>query len=575
MAQYKTDLRDINFTLFEQLKVQDQIEDYSANDLKDIVLQFDKFVEGEIFPSRVLGDEEGVRLTKDGVLAPECFKAANKSYYANGWFGLGLPEDIGGMPVPEAVRVACSSLYIGANIAYSMYPGLSIGVLNVIRLIGTEAQKNQLIPLMMDGRMGGTMCLTEAGAGSDVGASKATAIPADNNLYKIKGVKIFISGGESDLYDNNIHLVLARTPNAPEGTKGLSLFIVPRYRINADGSVGEANNVKCTKIEEKMGIHGSATCEITFGADGDCYGELIGEEFAGMPNMFLLMNEARLMCGTQGEGQANLVTILTEQYAKERVQFDKEIYKHPDVKRMLLKMRSLSRGMRSMNLYLSNLFDTARLGDKEAEEEIALLTPICKSFCTDEGFNVSVEAIQVHGGYGYCTEYGIEQFARDTKIASIYEGTNGIQAIDFVMRKILRDEGKAFNALAAKMTKTLSQSHADFSEEATLMADLLGDAQKIVGQFAALASENKIDLVLSGCTDFQNYCANLIVAWRLLDAANIAMDGKAQANNDDERSFYQSKIADFKFFCRHLLTRNVGYRYRFLNLDEVIPSLEL
>lgn len=265
---------------------------------------------------------------------------------------------------------------IGANVSWSMYYGLTQGAMNVILKVGSQEQKDLYVPKMMEGSWGGTMCLTEAGAGSDVGNAKTTAKPLDNGQYAISGTKIFISSGESDLYENNIHLVLARTPGSPEGTKGLSLFIVPRFKINEDGSNGESNNVRCTKLEEKMGLHGQATCELTFGQDGECVGELIGKEHEGIVNMFIMMNEARLLCGLQGESQANLVYMLTEQYAKERSQFGTEIINLPDVKRMLLKMRSTARGLRALCLYTGNLFDKAEKGDEQAEKEIALFTPI-------------------------------------------------------------------------------------------------------------------------------------------------------------------------------------------------------
>ena len=489
MAKYKTDLQDINFTLFDLLKADRHIEGYEANDLKDIIAQFDKFVENEVYPTRQVGDHEGVQLTESGVKVPACFHTANKAFYENGWYVLGYPEDIGGMPCPESVALACTSLINGANVAFSMYYGLTKAAMNVIWKIGSDAQKQNFAAKMMSGEWGGTMCLTEPGAGSDVGAAKTTATPKGDGKYSIKGVKIFISSGDNDLYENLVHLVLARTPGAPEGTKGLSLFIVPKIRED-----GSSNNVKCTKIEEKMGIHGSATCELTFGGEGECLGEMIGAEFEGMPNMFIMMNEARLLCGVQGESQANLAYMLTEQYAKERSQFGKEIINLPDVKRLLLKMRSVSRGMRALNLYVGDLFDQIHHGDSSLEDEVALLTPICKAYGSEEGFNVAVDAIQVHGGYGFCSEYGIEQFARDTKIATIYEGTNAIQAADFVMRKILKDQGAAFASLGKKIQATLKRTNG-FSKEVAVMGANLQEAQAILENFGKLAAAKNFDAI--------------------------------------------------------------------------------
>ena len=575
MAKFRTDIKDISFNLFRDLKVQEHTEDYGENDLKDILIQFDKFTENEVYSCRMEGDEKGVKLDPvEGVLVPESFKIAAHKYYENGWYGLGYPEEIGGMPAPQSVMTACSSIYNGANVALSMYSGLSQGAMNVILQVGSKEQKDKFIPPMMEGRWGGTMCLTEPSAGSDVGAAKTTATPNDDGTYSIKGVKIFISSGESDIYENNIHLVLARTPGSEEGTKGLSLFIVPRYQIKDDGSSGESNFVKCTKIEEKMGIHAQATCELTFGGEGVCRGWLIGKEHEGIVNMFIMMNEARLLCGVQGESQANLAYELTEQYTKERSQFGKEIIHHPDIKRMLLKMRAMSRGMRSLILYTANLFDLEHKGDELAPKELALLTPVCKAFCTDEGFQVAVDAIQVHGGYGYCSEYGIEQFARDTKIATIYEGTNGIQALDFVMRKILKDKGETFMALGEKIQKTLMlPSAGNWKIETASLATSMQKAKSILEKYGQYAAENNFDSILATSTDFLTYCGNLIVAWRLLQGACIAQDLIDQGSDDEE--YLKSKIVDFQIFCQHYLTRNTGIAQSILNYDQKWTSIEL
>lgn len=575
MAKYQSDLQDIYFNLFELLKVQDHIDDFEENDLKEIINQFDKFVESEIFPTRMIGDEQGVHLTEKGVQTPECFKSSLSKFYENGWYGLGYPEEIGGMPTPHSVTFACTSLYVGSNVALSMYTGLTQGNMNVILKIGSEEQKNLYVPPMMEGRWGGTMCLTESGAGSDVGAVKTIATPKDDGSYAIKGVKIFISSGDSDIYENNIHLVLAKTPGAPEGTKGISLFIVPKYKINQDGSNGDYNNVKCTKIEEKMGIHGSSTCELTFGGEGECIGHLIGNEMEGMANMFIMMNEARLLCGIQGESQANLAYELTKQYAQERSQFSKEIVSHPDVKRMLLKMRAVSRGMRSLVLYTANLFDLEKKGAEDAAAEVALLTPICKGYCSDEGFNVAVDAIQVHGGYGFCTEYGIEQFARDTKIATIYEGTNGIQAIDFVMRKILKDNAKTFQVLGGKIEASLKEAQGKgFDSEVAMLGKSLQKAGECVAFYGKKAVEKKFDDILATATDFLSMCGNIVVAWRLLKGALKAVE-LSEGGSQDLKSFYQSKVDDFKVFSQHYLTKNTGLSQCILNFDQDIMSIEL
>lgn len=571
MAQFKTDLRDIYFNLFNVLKIQDHTG-YAENDMKDIINECNKFIEKEIYPSRTIGDQEGVQLSKDGkVTVPPSFHKPFKSYYENGWFGIGYPEEIGGMPSPHSVSLVCQSIMNGANVSFAMYPGLTRGAMDVILKVGTQDQQDTYVPKMMTGEWGGTMCLTEPGAGSDVGAGITTATPTGSGTYKIKGVKIFISSGDNDLYQNVIHLVLARTPGAPAGTKGLSLFIVPKIRLD-----GTPNDVRCTKIEEKMGIHGQATCEITFGGTGNCEGYLIGKELEGIVNMFIMMNEARLLCGVQGEAQANLATMLTEQYARERSQFGKEIITHPDVKRTLLKMRSMSRALRALVLYTADLFDRLHHGDNSVANEIAFLTPICKAYCSDEGFNVAVDAIQVHGGYGFCSEYGIEQFARDTKIATIYEGTNGIQAVDFTMRKVLKDNAQTFMGVGAKIQKTMARPEAqNFKEEVGLIAKNMEKAQAILQRFAAQAKAGQTDAILFHATSFLSFSGNLVASWLLLESACEASKQMNNANNAEEKDYYQSKILDFKFFVQQQLVKNVGLAHSMLNFEEDLSQLKV
>ena len=574
MAKYKTDLEDIYFNLFELLEVQNNTDVFEVSDMKEIIREFDKFVEHEVFPTRKGSDEEGVKLEDGGVKVPKCFQKPNQLMYENGWFGLGLPEELGGIPSLESVTTACSSIITGANVSFSMYCGLSKAAMNVIRLVGTKEQKDTYIEKMCQGAWGGTMCLTEAGAGSDVGAIQTTATKNDDGTYKIHGTKIFISSGDNDLYENIIHLVLARIPGAPEGTKGISLFIVPKMK-HAEGSVTGSNDVLCTKVEDKMGIHAQATCELLFGDSGDCAGELIGKENEGIVAMFIMMNEARLMCGIQGESQANLVYELTLQYAKERIQFGTEIANLPNVKTKLLGMRAMCRGLRALHLYAANLFDLGELGKKWAPAEVALLTPICKGYGSENGFNVAVDAIQTHGGYGYCTDYGIDQFARDTKIATIYEGTNEIQAIDFVTRKILKDQGKALMALGGKIENTLkTKEAAKWPQESALMGQSLTDAGKIMKVFGDLASKNQFNEILEGSHEFMTFCANLITSWLLLKSAIIA-DGKIESSSGDQKKYYESKVVDYQVFAQRYLVNNLGLAKRALEFSLSYSKVEI
>lgn len=553
MAKYKVDQQDILFTLNDVLNISGHEKyGFDAASVKEILIEYDKFVAAEIYPTRQESDEVGVKMTEAGVVVPECLKSMHKKFYDMGWFALGVPEDIGGTPVPNGLSSACTSLIAGGNVAWSMYPGLTKGAMKTMYTVGDEYVKSTYIPSIVSGEWGGTMCLTEAGAGSDVGNLKSTAKPIDGKegWYKIKGTKIFISSGESDLYQNNIHLVLARTPDGEEGTKGISLFVVPRFKINADGSLGESNDVTCPSFEHKMGIHASATCVLNFGEADDCEGYLLGNEFDGMQNMFIMMNEARLDCGIQGESAANLSYELTKQYVAERVQFGTELDKHPDVAKTLLKMRAMARALRGIILYTADLFDQVD-GDESLESRISLLTPICKSFGSDQGFNVSVDAIQAHGGYGYCTEYGIEQFARDTKIASIYEGTNGIQAMDYTMRKILKDGGKAYLNLMEEIKASTQDLDNNFTSEKKIYEEAIKAAGESMDFIGKAAQSKNMNMVLQSCTDFLNLNAHILAAWRLLVAAKKAQEKLKESGS--EREYLETKIVDFKIYCSQYL----------------------
>lgn len=577
MGKYHADLRDIEFNLFDVLNIQ-RLKQFGLEeaDYRGIITEYNKFVENEIFPSREPSDVHGVKMVDGKVKVAPVLHPVQKGFYENGWYALGLPADIGGTPVPEALYTSCMSLATGANCAWMMYPGLTRAAMNVLRLKGNDFMKNVIVPKMFSGEWGGTMCLTEPGAGSDVGALKSTAKPLGNGKYAIKGTKIFISSGESDLYQNNIHLVLARTPSGGEGTKGISLFVVPRFKISDTGAIAGDNHVQCSKIEHKMGIHASATCELQFGQTGETEGWMIGDEFEGMSTMFIMMNEARLYCGIQGESQANLAYLMADKYVRERVQFGKEIVNHPDIRRNLLRMRAVSRGMRAVCMYTADLFDKVHeTGDHKYEGLIGLMTPICKAYCSEQGFQVAVEALQAHGGYGYCTEYGIEQFVRDTKIATIYEGTNGIQAIDFVMRKILKDGGKAITNLSTEIiTSVGGLDESVFKKEKELFSKVLISAQATMQHISGLAQKNQFNLVLQHCTDFLQFASQLVLAWRLMESAKIAQK-KLSSASGDEKKYLESKMVDFKTYCAHYLVHNLSIAKTITDYADDVTALEL
>jgi hypothetical protein len=577
MPKYQSDQRDIEFNLNELLNVtRHEKYGFDTSAVNEILGEYSKFVENEIFPIREEMDEKGVTLTDDGVKVAECALSSNKAFYEMGWYALGLPEEIGGTPVSHALSTACASLGIGANTAWSMYHGLTRSAMNVIYKKGDDYTRKNYVEPMMQGRFGGTMCLTEAGAGSDVGNLKSTAKPIDgkDNWYSIKGTKIFISSGDSDFYENNIHLVLARTPEGGPGTKGISLFLVPKIKVNDDGSLGDKNDVVVSKVEHKMGIHGSATCVINFGDNGNCEGYLLGKEFDGMANMFIMMNEARLDCGVQGESQANLSYMLTAQYVKERSQFGTEIINHPDVKRMLLRMRAMSRGMRALTLYTADLFDEAE-NDSRYEDVIGLLTPICKSFCSEQGLNVCIDGVQAHGGYGYCSEYGVEQFVRDGVIAKIYEGTNGIQAIDFVMRKILKDGGKSLSFLSEVMMKDIMAiDEGKFGVEKKLLLTTATQAKEAMDFIGAKAREKDFNAVLQNCSDILTLYGHILVAWRLSKSAVLALS-KHDAANEADKAYYQSKVADFRVYTKQFLPHAIACAKTVLTTDDDLTAFDI
>ncbi|MDH4468592.1 MAG: acyl-CoA dehydrogenase [Bacteriovoracaceae bacterium] len=560
MAIYKVDTTDFHFNLFELLKVQDLTEfGLDVGSIKDILQEYEKFVRTVLFPTREPSDIQGIQLKEGKVIAPACLHEAKAQYYENGWFALGLPEDIGGTPVPEAVSLACLSMGTSANVGFAMYPGLSKAALNVIRLKGSDEIKKRFIPGMMDGRWGGAMGLTEPGAGSDVGALLTTAKPKDDGTWSIKGMKMFISSGEVDFHENTIHLVLARTPNGGPGTKGISLFIVPRNWVNESGVMEGTNHVVCTKIEEKMGIHSSATCELSFGEKGETRGILIGDEFDGMATMFIMMNEARLLCGLQGESQSSLAYEMSKNYASQRVQFGVTLDQHPDVRKMLLKMRCVVRAMRSLQLYTGNLFNLAHnKTDPHAEAFIGILTPICKAHFTDQSFLIGSEAVQVHGGYGFCKEYGVEQFVRDSIIGRIYEGTNGIQSIDLVTRKILKDGGKNFGVFLKIVFETFQKLPSPYASSLGVVKTLMTELEKTTQLFFSWGSQKKMNLILRHATDYTTAVSMLFMSWRLAEGALVAGDLLEKNSSSYTREYLQSKQFDFTFYAQNYLPQSIA-----------------
>ena len=421
-------------------------------DVIDAVLEgIAQFAEGEWAPLARAGDTVGAKWTPDGVVMPEGYPAAYRAYVDGGWGTIGVPEEFGGQGLPFVVQAAVLETLGTANMGFALAPILSVGAIEALQHHGTPEQQATYLPRLATGEWSGTMNLTEPQAGSDVGALRTTATPRGDGTFAIKGTKIYISFGDHDLTDNIVHLVLARTPGAPEGTKGISLFLVPKVRLD-----GTPNDVRVVSIEHKMGLHASPTCVLSFGDHDDCVGELIGPEFGGMRAMFTMMNNARLNVGLQGVQVAEGATQKAAAYARERIQGVRDgrpaaIVEHPDVRRMLLRMKAQTMAARALVYYACGMVDRAGLGDAKAKERLEIMTPLAKAHATDLGNEVASIGIQIHGGMGYVEETGAAQFFRDARITPIYEGTNGIQAADLVGRKLAMANGGTFADLIADM----------------------------------------------------------------------------------------------------------------------------
>ncbi len=594
MANLILDERDQKFLLFEMLGVdrlceKPMFQEFSR-DLFDMILaEARKFAVNEIFPTLVEGDREGCRLEDGQVFVPKAFHRCYRLYCEGGWGTMSYSREAGGQGLPYVISVAAKNWFVH-NFSFLCYPGLSEGAARLIETYGTEEQKKRYLEKMVTGEWAGTMCLTEPSAGSDVGNLSSKAIRQPDGTYRIQGSKIFITAGDHNLTENIIHPVLARIKGDPHGTGGISIFLVPKYLINDDGSLGRRNDFEVAKIEEKMGIHGSATCLLNFGDNGDCYAELLGEERKGMKVMFQMMNEARIAVGLQGESSGSLAYLHALQYAKERLQGSSvtkfkdphaprvPIIEHPDVRRMLLWMKSNVESMRALLYYTSLCADREVSEDDEAEKEkwlgiLEILTPICKAYNSDTGFRVTETAIQVYGGYGYCADYPVEQILRDEKIASIYEGTSGIQALDLVVRKLPRRNGASFMALLGEMNATVARykdSHGldDLSADVQSEVNTLGEMGLF---FAQCAGEGNFLIPLTNAYPFLMMMGKVIAGWLLLWEAGVAKEkldslaGEKGANPSDraqwkafvkenkDAAFYAGKITGARYFIKNVL----------------------
>ncbi|MBB4100351.1 acyl-CoA dehydrogenase [Sphingomonas kyeonggiensis] len=516
-----------------------------AAEITDAVLDgAGQFAAGEWAPLERLGDTNGPKWTPDGVKMPAGFAEAYQAYVEGGWGTIGSPAEHGGQGLPVSLSIAVLETLGTANMGFALAPILTVGAVEALMHHGTPEQQALYLPHLSTGAWTGTMNLTEPQAGSDVGALRSTATPAGEGKWKIKGTKIFISFGDHDMADNIVHLVLARTPGAPAGTKGISLFLVPKYRLNADGTPGDFNDVRTVSIEHKMGLHASPTCVLSFGDNDDCIGELVGPELGGIRAMFTMMNNARLNVGLQGVQVAERATQRAVAYARERVQGYRggaqvAIVEHPDVRRMLLRMKAQTQAARALVYYAFGQLDRARAGDAEAEKRVELLTPLAKAHGTDLGNEVASLGVQVHGGMGYIEETGAAQHFRDARITPIYEGTNGIQAADLVGRKLSMDNGGTLLGLIGQMRE---------DAEDTGLVNLIDACEEVARNL--LSSE--MDDRLAASYPFLTMLSTAVCGW-LMEAS-----GRAAARSEGDPAFLKMKQAASRFYVAQIVPEALG-----------------
>ncbi|CAJ0692939.1 3-methylmercaptopropionyl-CoA dehydrogenase [Ralstonia edaphis] len=570
MGQYTAPLRDMQFVLHELLGVEDHLKqmpqhaEIDADTINQVIEEAGKFCSEVIFPLNQSGDREGCTYHGDGVVtAPKGFKEAYQQYVEAGWPSLGCDPEYGGQGLPILINNALYEMLNSANQAWTMYPGLSHGAYEALHAHGTDELKQRYLPKLVSGVWTGTMCLTEPHCGTDLGILRTKAEPLADGSYAITGTKIFISAGEHDLAENIIHLVLARLPDAPGGTKGISLFVVPKFIPDANGNPGERNGVKCGSIEHKMGIHGNATCVINL--DG-AKGWMVGEPNKGLNAMFVMMNAARLGVGMQSLGLTEVAYQNSAAYAKERLQMrslsgpkapDKPadpIIVHPDVRRMLLTQRAFAEGGRAFSYWIALQIDRELSHEdesvrKDAADLVALLTPIAKAFLSDNAFIATNEGMQVFGGHGYIAEWGMEQYVRDARINMIYEGTNTVQSLDLLGRKILGDMGakmKKFGKLVQDFVEAEGTNEA-MQEFINPLADIGDKVQKLTMEIGMKAMANP-DEVGAAAVPYLRVVGHLVFSYFWARMAKIALE-----KQDSGDSFYKVKLATARFYFAKLL----------------------
>ena len=539
-------------TGIDELAGHNRFADATPDMVQAIVEGVGDFAESEFAPLNRIGDTVGARMQDGHVVMPDGYKAAWQAYVENGWAGIAAPADYGGQGLPFSLATVALESLGAANMALTLCPILSVGAVEAIAHHGSQEQKDLYLPKLASGEWSGTMNLTEPQAGSDVGALTATATPRDDGGWNIKGQKIYITFGDHDMAENIVHLVLARTPDAPAGTRGISLFLVPKFRVDTDGSIGQSNNVQTVSIEHKLGINASPTCVLAYGEEGESIGHLIGPEHGGMRAMFTMMNNARLNVGLQGVQIGERATQQALAFALERVQSARaggesrdpvSIIYHPDVRRMLLRMKAGTQAIRALLYYASGHVDRATLGDGNARALADLLTPLSKAYATDMGVEIASLGVQIHGGMGFVEETGAAQHYRDARIAPIYEGTNGIQAADLVGRKMSMNGGETIRGL-------VTQIAAEAGDGGPL-ADLAAATGRVLHW---MQNDAGIDDKLGGSVPFLTMYATLVSGW-LMDKQRAAAKAKLSEGDDP---FLKAKIAAADYYLAAMVPEATG-----------------
>jgi len=595
MPSYTPPLRDMQFVLHEVLDATGQLQampkhaEIDADTINAVLEEGGKFAAEVVFPLNISGDQQGCQLNRDTheVKAPDGFKAAYEQYVAGGWPALSCDPEYGGQGLPFVVNQCFYEMLNSANQAWTMYPGLSHGAYECLHAHGTPEQKATYLPRLTSGEWTGTMCLTEPHCGTDLGMLRTKAEPQADGTYRLTGQKIFISAGEHDLAPNIVHLVLARLPDAPPGSKGISLFLVPKFHVNADGSLGARNGIHCGALEHKMGIHGNATCQMIL--EG-AVGTLVGQPHKGLAAMFVMMNAARLGVGNQSLGLTEVAYQNALAYAKDRVQSRSltgvkapgkpadPIIVHPDVRRMLLTAKAYAEGGRALACHGALLLDQElhhpdEAVRKDAAEQLALLTPIVKAFITDNGWISVSECLQVFGGHGFIKEWGMEQFVRDARINMIYEGTNTIQSLDLLGRKVLGNNGASLKKFGAQVEAFIraEMKNPSMAEFVKPLADLGQKLTHITSEIGMKAMANG-DEVGAAAVDYLRVAGHLVFAYFWARMAKVALQKLAQAQAEAQRPdpFYQGKLQTARFYYTRLLPETTSLLRRIRSGSDVL-----